>query len=159
MGCCCSTIKKKRPVRVSSMNMLRGYKDSRIEIHSIATIRPPPLSWLSSSSSSSSLSSSSLLSPLLSPSSSLPLLLTDADILITGVLSLLTVSSASISIKDMILSECCICIDNVARIRINPCYHACLCENCYINFIKQKKVTCPLCRKKLSKMEPLIYDK
>ena len=85
-------------------------------------------------------------------------LLIEEEAIITAALIILTISARTIPLSVMELAECVICIDNNACVGFKPCNHLCLCEDCYIAFIKVN-ITCPLCRKKIDPTNPLIYDK
>jgi hypothetical protein len=45
-------------------------------------------------------------------------------------------------------NECVICIDNKPNVIILPCYHQCVCENCYNSF--KQCTLCPICQHTIS---------
>ena len=81
---------------------------------------------------------------------------TRLNTILVSVISLLSVSYISIPADMIELIECCICLDGNACIQVIPCNHVCLCENCYVNFIKTER-KCPICRKELNHSNPLRY--
>lgn len=48
---------------------------------------------------------------------------------------------------------CIICMDNKVDCLIKPCYHVCICKNCYDNFSKK---SCPVCTLDIKKVK-MIY--
>jgi len=44
------------------------------------------------------------------------------------------------------MSKCPICYENRCKYIFIPCGHICLCNDCYMIFLKNKIFNCPLCR-------------
>lgn len=157
MGCCCSNSpnqKRRRSSQANTFNLLRGRN-----INYNAFLTTPEINRFYPTTPITPATSTTTVVSKISYDTDVSIVININDILITSILSMISVSAVTVPVKDMEFAECCICIDNVATIRINPCNHACLCENCYVQFITQKKVSCPLCRNRLSKTKPLHYMK
>ena len=51
--------------------------------------------------------------------------------------------------KDIKELRCCICHDNQSNILLQPCNHLSICEECLKRIRKDRKYTCPICRKNI----------
>ena len=52
--------------------------------------------------------------------------------------------------------ECCICLSNCANVAVVPCGHVCMCQECSDSYDKEN--ACPICRKKIQIVVPLIVS-
>lgn len=46
--------------------------------------------------------------------------------------------------------ECCICFGNTLAVRLDPCGHSELCQNCALKILEMGNSLCPLCRSNIS---------
>ena len=54
-------------------------------------------------------------------------------------------------------AQCCICMDEEARIVCVPCNHLCMCRNCCQTYITEGNRTCPQCRTEMERIMEVFY--
>ncbi|XP_025406988.1 RNA-binding protein MEX3B-like [Sipha flava] len=66
-------------------------------------------------------------------------------------------SNENISIDKLTeVTECSICLESfVPSFLLWPCFHRCFCDSCYVDVVRKKVSSCPICRNPIAEFRPI----